>query len=218
MNTTALIVGSSGLIGKALQTRLAEGYAKVYAVSRKPLSGLPKNTENLLTDFSGNWHEKPWPFCDDLFCALGTTIKTAGSEEAFKIVDFDHVVNSAIAAKRAGATRMAVVSSLGANSKSSVFYSRTKGQMEESLKALGFAHLLIVRPSFLAGDRAALGQTSRSGENIALSIASLFKPIIPKKYRAISAEAVASCMVERLSVMTARVEIIESDVLQNWQR
>jgi uncharacterized protein YbjT (DUF2867 family) len=217
MNTTSLLVGATGLIGTALQSRLAEQYTKVYAVSRKPLLDLPQKTENIVTDFSGNWFEKSWPSCDDIYCALGTTIKVAGSQEAFRKVDFDHVVNAATVAKRAGATRMAVVSALGANSKSSVFYSRTKGEMEEALKAVGFAHLLIIRPSFLSGDRKALGQTSRPGEKIALSIASFLKPLIPIKYRAISADTVAHCMVERLTNMTARVEIIESDALQTWQ-
>jgi uncharacterized protein YbjT (DUF2867 family) len=220
-NTTAILIGASGLIGKALQAKLASRYAQFSAVSRKPLGPLPKNAKNLVINFDddlvNNLQTTPWPACDAIFCALGTTIKAAGSQEAFRKVDFEYVVNSARAAKQAGATRMAVVSALGASSESSVFYSRTKGQMEDALKTLGFAHLLIVRPSFLSGDRQALGQTSRPGESIALAFSAILKPLIPKKYRAISADAVASCMVERLNAMTASVEIIESDALQKWQ-
>jgi uncharacterized protein YbjT (DUF2867 family) len=214
MNKRAILLGASGLIGKALQAKLSTHFATFTAVSRKPLSHLPKNAENQIIDF-----DKPWvlPECDSVFCALGTTIKTAGSKEAFHKVDFDYVIEAAKAAKRVGAQRMAVVSALGASQKSSVFYSRTKGDMEEALKALGFAHLLIVRPSFLSGDREALGQSSRSGEVIALTLANLFKPLIPNKYRAISADAVASCMVECLSTMSTAVEVIESDALQRWQ-
>jgi uncharacterized protein YbjT (DUF2867 family) len=216
-NTSAILVGSSGLIGKALQLKLAGKYEKLWAVSRKPMGDLPKTAENMVVNFDGNWGATSWPKCEALFCALGTTIKTAGSQEAFRKVDFDFVVNSAKAAKQAGATKMAVVSALGATSKSSVFYSRTKGEMEDALIALGFARLLIVRPSFLSGDRHALGQASRPAEKVALAISSVLSPLIPKKYRAISAQAVASCMVDQLDAMTSVVEIIESDQLQSWQ-
>jgi uncharacterized protein YbjT (DUF2867 family) len=214
---TAILVGASGLIGKSLQTKLGGKYTKLWAVSRKPIIDLPKNGENIVFDFDSNLQANSLPACDALFCALGTTIKTAGSQEAFRKVDFDYVLKSAKAAKVAGATSMAVVSALGASSSSAVFYNRTKGEMEEALKALGFSKLLIVRPSFLSGDRQSLGQASRPGEAIALAFASAFKPMIPKKYRSISANAVASCMVERLDAMTSSVEIIESDRLQQWQ-
>jgi uncharacterized protein YbjT (DUF2867 family) len=216
-NKTAILVGASGLIGKSLQTKLSSKFEKLWAISRKPMMTLPKNIENLVFDFDGHWQPDSLPACDALFCALGTTIKTAGSQEAFRKVDFDYVLKSAKAAKVAGATSMAVVSALGASSSSTVFYNRTKGEMEEALKALGFSKLLIVRPSFLSGDRQSLGQASRPGEAIALAFASAFKPIIPRKYRSISADAVASCMVERLDAMTSSVEIIESDRLQQWQ-
>ncbi len=216
--TTAVLVGSSGLIGKALQTKLAGKYDKLWAISRKPMGDLPENAENLVLDFESDWQEISLPTCDAFFCALGTTIKTAGSQEAFRKVDFDYVVNSAKAAKRAGAIKMAVVSALGASSKSSVFYNRTKGEMEEALENLGFSSLLIVRPSFLAGNREVLGQASRPGEAIALALTSVLNPLIPKKYRSISADAVASCMVEQLDEMTSSLEIIESDRLQQWQR
>jgi uncharacterized protein YbjT (DUF2867 family) len=138
-NTTAVLVGSSGLIGKALQAKLADKYDKLCAISRKPMGNLPTNTANLVVDFEKDWQNMSLPTCDAFFCALGTTIKIAGSKEAFRKVDFDYVVNSAKAARRAGATKMAVVSALGASSNSSVFYNRTKGEMEEALKNLGFS-------------------------------------------------------------------------------
>jgi uncharacterized protein YbjT (DUF2867 family) len=214
MNNRAILLGASGLIGIALQTKLASHFKTLTAVSRKPLRDLPSKAENLVVDFEQVWKLPP---AHSIFCALGTTIKTAGSQAAFRKVDFDYVVAAAKAARLAGVQRMAVVSALGASTKSKVFYSRTKGEMEEALKAIGFANLLIVRPSFLSGDRLSLGQASRPGEAIALSLASFLKPLIPKKYRTISADAVATCMIERLSAMTAAVEVIESDELQRWQ-
>jgi uncharacterized protein YbjT (DUF2867 family) len=217
-NTTAVLVGSSGLIGKALQAKLADKYDKLCAISRKPMGNLPTNTANLVVDFEKDWQNMSLPTCDAFFCALGTTIKIAGSKEAFRKVDFDYVVNSAKAARRAGATKMAVVSALGASSNSSVFYNRTKGEMEEALKNLGFSQLLIVRPSFLSGNREVLGQASRPGEAIALAFTSVLNPLIPKKYRSISADAVACCMVEQLDSMTSSLEVIESDQLQQWQK
>jgi uncharacterized protein YbjT (DUF2867 family) len=214
MNNRAILVGASGLIGKALQVKLATHFDRLTAVSRKPLRDLPIDAENLVVDFEKLYKV---PQAQSIFCALGTTIKAAGSQAAFRKVDFDYVIAAAKAAQLAGVQRMAVVSALGASPKSNVFYSRTKGEMEEALKALGFSHLLIVRPSFLSGDRLALGQASRPSEAIALAFASFLKPLIPKKYRAISADAVAACMIERLSAMTAAVEVIESDELQHWQ-
>jgi uncharacterized protein YbjT (DUF2867 family) len=214
VNKVAILVGASGLIGKALQPQLSGAYTKFSAISRKPLQDLPTNGENIVLDFNGQW---TLPTCDAIYCALGTTIKVAGSQEKFRQVDFDYVLAAATAAKKAGAQRMGVVSALGANSKSSVFYNKTKGEVEEALKELNFAHLLIVRPSFLAGDRESLGQANRPAEKIALTLSAFFKPIIPAQFRAISADAVARCMVERLGQMQAPIEIIESAELQKWQ-
>src|SRR4029453_19642239 len=105
-----------------------------------------------------------FPRVDDVFIALGTTIKIAGSEEAFRQVDFDFVVNTARAARAAGATRLAVVSALGADAKSRIFYNRVKGEMQAAIAQLGYESVVIVQPSLLLGDRAALGQPARSGE------------------------------------------------------
>jgi len=104
------------------------------------------------------------PAVDDVFIALGTTIKVAGSREAFRAVDFDAVVAVARAARAAGATRLGVVSAMGADSRSPVFYNRVKGEMEDAVQGLGFETVVIARPSLLAGDRTALKQAPRPGE------------------------------------------------------
>jgi uncharacterized protein YbjT (DUF2867 family) len=196
----AVLVGASGLIGQALLPILASRYAQVTTLTRRPLTGIaPTNIENLRVDFETEFE---LPACDALFCALGTTIKTAGSKEAFRRVDFDYVLRSAMAAKAAGATQMAVVSSLGASAKSKVFYSQVKGEIEDALIALKFERLVIVRPSFLQGDRAALNQVSRPGESLALVLIKPFTALIPKQYRPIAAETVARAMVDRITAPT----------------
>src|SRR4029453_7197705 len=105
-----------------------------------------------------------FPKVDDVFIALGTTIKVAGSEAAFREVDFDFVVNTARAARAAGARRLAVVSALGADAKSRIFYNRIKGEMQVAIAQLGYESVVIAQPSMLLGDRAALKQPARMGE------------------------------------------------------
>jgi uncharacterized protein YbjT (DUF2867 family) len=217
---TALLIGSTGLIGRALLPKLSAQFKQVYAASRTSIANLPSNVSVLTTDFSA---PLVFPKCDVVFCALGTTIKVAGSEKDFYAVDYELVVKAAQAAKAAGAHRMAVVSALGASPKSRVFYNRTKGQMEDSLKHLHFDMLAIARPSFLAGNRASLGQPSRPGEALALAIARPLAGLIPEKYRPISAHAVAQALIDALiseaSLSDAGgVVVLESDKLQEWMQ
>jgi uncharacterized protein YbjT (DUF2867 family) len=156
----------------------------------------------------------PLPPVDDALCALGTTIKTAGSQAAFRAVDFDAVVAFAQRARAAGARRFAVVSALGASPKSGNFYSRVKGEMEAALSGLGFECVVIARPSLLAGDRAALGQPVRIGERLALAVTGPLGALIPKALRPIKAETVARGMLVALQQARHGVRIVESAELQ----
>ena len=106
------------------------------------------------------------PKTDDAFCCRGTTIKTTGSQAAFRKVDFDYVVNFAAAAKAAGVKRFLVVSALNPNAKSGVFYYRVKGEMENALKAMNFESLHIFRPSFLLVER----PEARVGERLGIAV------------------------------------------------
>src|SRR5262249_5005710 len=119
------------------------------------------------------------PHVDEVFLALGTTIKVAGSQEAFRAVDFDANLAVARAALAAGARRAGLVSAMGANARSGIFYSRVKGELEEALAALRFEGLVIARPSVLAGDRGSLGQPERRGEKISIAISRALRPLIP---------------------------------------
>lgn len=159
----ALLAGSTGLIGRALLPLLLASprYTQVHALLRRPALAGQAKLQVHLVDFAALPRLPP---VDDVFITLGTTIKVAGSQAAFRQVDFDAVVNTARAAKAAGATRLAVVSALGADANSRVFYNRVKGEMQSAVSALGYESVVIVQPSLLLGDRSKLGQPVRAGE------------------------------------------------------
>lgn len=162
---SALIAGATGLVGRELLPMLLASpqYVQVHALLRRALPELTSagKLHTRVVDFA---RLPALPPVDDVFITLGTTIKVAGSQAAFRAVDFDAVVNTARAAREAGATRLGVVSALGANARSSVFYNRVKGEMQDAVAALGFESVVIVQPSLLVGDREKLGQPARPGE------------------------------------------------------
>jgi uncharacterized protein YbjT (DUF2867 family) len=154
------------------------------------------------------------PPIDDVYIALGTTIKVAGSQDAFRRVDFDAVVDTARAAQAAGARRVFVVSALGADAKSRVFYNRVKGEMEAAVAALGYDTTVFAQPSLLLGDRAALGQPVRSGEEWA---ARLFGPVlrwVPARVRPIRAADVARALVDAAFDQARGVRVLSSAEMQ----
>jgi uncharacterized protein YbjT (DUF2867 family) len=215
MPLAVCIVGASGLVGREVVTQLcgASGVKAVHLMLRTPGDfGRSRKLTQHLVDFE-HLAEADWPACDALICCLGTTIKKAGSQAAFRRVDFDFVVQSAQRARRAGATRLMVVSAMGADARSLIFYNRVKGEMEAAVAALGFDSLLIVRPSFLAGDRI----EPRSGEKLALFALKFGNPLLPKKYQSVPAGAVARAMVEALKQPLQGVSILESDKLQQFK-
>jgi uncharacterized protein YbjT (DUF2867 family) len=190
---TVVVAGASGLVGREiLQGLLADdSVAAVHSLGRRELAlQHPKLTQHRV-DFKAL---PALPRVDEAFVALGTTIKVAGSQEAFRAVDHDAVIAVAKAARQAGAKRLGVVSAMGANARSPVFYNRVKGETETALATLGFDALVIARPSILTGDRQALGQPLRSGEKIALNISRWLAPIIPDNYQSIDARRVARAL------------------------
>lgn len=209
----ALLAGATGLVGQAiLELLLADTrYKAVHVVGRRaPAIQHPKlviHTSASLTDWVS-------PAVDDVFIALGTTIKVAGSKAAFKAIDGDAVVAIARSAKAAGATRLAVVSAMGADAQSGMFYNRVKGEMEAAVAQLGFDTLVISRPSLLAGDRGALAQPERIVEKLSLVAFNLFKPLIPANYRAVDASSVAKAMVDALRTGTTGRHVLLSGDMQ----
>jgi len=207
---TALVAGASGLVGRALLAALDDDprYLAVHALVRRPLDGAPRSRKR--HDHVIDLARPQVPPGDDVFIALGTTLKAAGSEAAFRAVDFDAVLAVAKAARRAGAARLAVVSALGADARSRVFYNRVKGEMEAAVAQLGYEAVLIARPSLLAGDRNALGQPGRTGERLALAVTTPLRALLPARVRPIDAGVVARAMVRALAGAPAGVTIAES--------
>lgn len=124
------------------------------------------------------------PTVGDVYITLGTTIAAAGSQSAFRKVDYDAVMATAQAARAAGASRCGVVTAMGANAHSRIFYNRVKGEVERDLQALGFATLVIARPSLLIGERQALQQAARPAESLSIQLFKWLDPLIPDNYRA----------------------------------
>jgi len=210
LSRSALLAGSSGLIGRALLPLLLASprYAQVHALLRRPVPELraDRKLQLQVVDFQAL---PDLPQVDDVFIALGTTIKVAGSRSAFRQVDFDAVLNTARAARTAGATRLAVVSALGADARSRVFYNRVKGEMQDAVAALGFGSVVIVQPSFLLGDRSALGQPVRAGEVWAGRLMGW----LPKSVRPIAAAQVADGMLRALVSPPPGVQLLRSGEL-----
>ncbi len=155
-NRTALIVGATGLIGGyCLQTLLENQiYSEVTALVRKPILKTHRKLKTVVTKFDDNLeHELSNIQADDVYCCLGTTIKKAGSQEAFTKIDHTLVVTVAELMQKQGSEQFLVISSMGSDSKSKIFYNRTKGEMEEALQEIGFPCLRIFRPSLLLGKR-----------------------------------------------------------------
>ncbi len=192
--TNAIIAGATGLTGGALLARLAadKRYSNIHTLERRKRESIARSHHPLVVDFSS---PGVLPDCDEAFCCLGTTIKKAGSQSAFRAVDFDYVLNFAKSAKSAGVKKFLVVSALGSNPKSAVFYNRVKGEMEHALEAVGFDSLHIFQPSLLLGDRA----ESRLAERVGIGAFAAIAPLLvgrARKYRPIAADDVAKAMIK----------------------
>ncbi len=149
------------------------------------------------------------PAVTEVYLALGTTIKVAGSQQAFRAVDYEANLAVARAARAQGAARVGLVSAMGADPLARLFYNRVKGELEQALSELGYSTLVVARPSVLVGDRAALGQPSRPGEKLALLLSRWLAWLIPDDYKAIEAARVATALLREVP-MTHGVRLLSS--------
>ncbi|GKS03809.1 oxidoreductase [Pseudomonas syringae pv. theae] len=201
-----LLAGATGLTGEHLLDRLLNEptVSRVLAPTRRPLAEHP-HLENPVGDLTTLLPLLGGPV-DIAFCCLGTTIKQAGSQDAFKAVDLDLVLAFATRARALGARHLLVISAIGADPKSSTFYNRTKGEMEQALRAQDWPQLTIARPSLLVGSRT----ETRWVEQLAAPIAKL----LPGKYGAIEACQLARAMWRLALEEQNGVRIVESDELR----
>jgi uncharacterized protein YbjT (DUF2867 family) len=206
------VAGATGLVGREILQGLLtdDSVAAVHVLVRRALDLRHPRLTTHVVDFAAL---PALPRVDEVYLALGTTIKVAGSQPAFRAVDHDANLAVATSAQRAGATRLGVVSAMGASARSSVFYNRVKGELEDDLARLGYEGLVIARPSLLIGDRAALGQPVRRGERWGEAVGDWLQPFIPANYRPIPARRVAKALL--LAVPRARgMEVLPSGRMQ----
>lgn len=206
----AMIVGATGLVGNELLQLLVNDpqYDKILLLLRRPLDFQHPSVEQRMIDFDELEAFQSDFRIDDVFCTLGTTIKTAGSQDAFRKVDFDYVVELGRWCKRNKVAQMLVVSAMGADPNSGIFYNRVKGEMEQALRNLDLP-VTIFRPSLLMGNR----KEHRSGEKMAQSVMGglgfLFVGGL-KKYKAIPASTVAKAMIRVAHEGTTGFKVLDS--------
>lgn len=204
MTRAALVVGATGLVGGHLLARLVadDRWSRVVVLARRAIDGAATKVTEHIVDFeslaTSEGRGVALESIDDVFLCLGTTIKIAGSKERFRRVDRDYTIAAARLGKKAGASRVALVSSVGADDKASTFYLRVKGETERDIRDLGFDTTILARPSVLVGDRG----VSRPGERAGIAVTSLLAPLMVgglRSYRPIDARDVASAMIEAIA-------------------
>ncbi|MEZ5081943.1 MAG: oxidoreductase [Bacteroidales bacterium] len=212
---TALIAGATGLVGSELLQQLMKDneYSQIHVLVRNPIDVKSKKIIVHQINFdeleSVEINEK----IDHVFCTLGTTIKKAKTKENFRKVDYDYVLALGRKAKEWNSEKFLMVSSLGANATSAIFYSRVKGEIENALKELGLPHLFIFRPSLLMGNR----KEQRAGEKTAVAVYKIINPLFVgklRKYKGIQARQVAMAMLNTAINKNESIRIFESDEIQ----
>ena len=191
---TAIIAGATGLIGKqVLELLIADGsYDKIIAITRKPLSSSAGKLQNLVIDFGNLSSHADQLKGDDVYCCLGTTIKQAGSKEVFRKVDLQYPVSLAKLTNTLGAKQFLLITALGSDKNSSIFYNKVKGEVEEAIGNIPFESYHIFQPSMLIG----LRTDERAGEEIGQRVMKVLDFAIPLKYKAIESGKVARAMVK----------------------
>lgn len=205
-----LLVGASGLVGgHVLEQALADpGVERLVAPTRKPLPAHPK-LEAPVVDFDHLPEDASWWNADAIVCTLGTTIKTAGSREAFRRVDHDYPLSVARLAQRHGTPTYVLNSAMGADASSGIFYNRVKGELERALASVGFRSLTHVRPGLIGGDR----KEPRPGERAAIVAVRALGPLLPRRFRLNPAQNIARALLAAAHGAAPGVHVVGSDAL-----
>ena len=210
----ALIAGATGLVGNQLLQELIRGrhYHTITLLSRREVETNSKRVETLIVDFD-DFTADDLPEADDVFCCLGTTIKEAGSKEAFREVDYHYPLKLARLSLKRGAQQYLLISAMGADKHSRIFYNQVKGEVEDAVAEEGFKTLHIFRPSVLLGER----DETRFGEKIAQVAMQGAAPLMVgnfKKYRPIEAYDLAKAMVHMAKKELEGNYVFESDKIE----
>ncbi len=203
---TALLAGASGLVGGECLRRLLDTpeYSRVVVVTRRDLGAAVRRPKlrQVMVDFDRLADVRTKLAADHVFCALGTTIRKAGSQARFREVDCEYPRRLAQLTREGGATHFSIVSAMGASRSSPFFYSRVKGELEESLRGMGWPSLAILRPSVIAGERAESRPMERLSEHL-LRFA-------PRTLRPVAAADIAAAMVATALRSAPGIRVIES--------
>lgn len=207
---SVLLAGATGLVGReCLRLLLGDpAITHIEVAARRALSPdvrSPKLSTHIIDFDHLNEYDELFGV-DAIICALGTTIRQAGSRTRFRTVDLEYPLDFARLGRRRGCAHFIVVSALGANPRSRIFYNRVKGELEDGLRALGYPCLTIVRPSLLLGPRA----EHRLGEEVAKRVTRWLGPLVPRPFKPVEAHAVAVTLVRAAKEPCSGVHIIES--------
>ncbi len=203
-----LLAGATGLVGRHVLTQLlaAPECRAVVAPTRRALDVVHAKLDNPLVDFEQLPAQAPWWRADAAICALGTTMRQAGSREAFRRVDHAYPLAIGRLARQHGATAFALNSAMGADPRSRLFYNRVKGELERDLQALGYPSLVLVRPGLIGGERA----QPRRAERAAAVVLGALGPLLPRRYRINPAERIAAALVEHALHPRAGVQVVDA--------
>lgn len=215
MSKKAILLGATGLIGADLLKKLLSApiYTEVLVITRKEIRNDNAKLKQLVIDFEDIAKHKSEITGDVVFCCLGTTAKKTPDKTLYKKIDYQYPLDVARIAFNNGAKSYHLVSAMGADANSSIFYNRTKGEIERDLKLIGFEKLNIYQPSLLDGDR----KESRFLERMIIGVMRTLNPILVgglKKYRSIKIEKVANAMIKQANISTQGIHVFPSDEIE----
>lgn len=206
-----LLAGATGLVGGHMLQQLLDDpcCTQLVAPTRRPLLQTSAKLFNPVVDFNQLPANAPWWQVDAAICALGTTLKQAGSREAFRRVDLHYPLAIAEAVQGAGCASFVLNSAMGANPASPIFYNRVKGELEAGLRALAFASLTLVRPGLIGGER----PVRRTGEHLAGIALRVLSPVLPRRLRINPADRIAQAMVSAALQPIPGVQVVGAERL-----
>jgi len=215
MTKTAIILGATGLTGSLLLEKLIKDnrYGQIILISRSKIDNLPSKVSQHIGDLLDLAQFSEFFKADELYCCIGTTKDKTKDTTIYKNIDYGIPLAAATLCKEKGIPTFIVVSALGADKNSRIFYNRTKGEMEEAVLKLDLDHTYILRPSLIVGQR----HQPRIGEKISKYLLTIFQPLLQgglKKYRMIYANTIANTMVVLANATPQKVHILESDKIE----